>query len=235
MEESSDDSQEGQTQRQSPVLSRNLPKRREPLNKNPPQKRSEGEREKERVQTSLPENTDKHYAEFLSGLKMVGESTMYTEKNGNKYSYEECTDESSSDSDAEGLAKPPPPSKIMTPKPSNKRLRSSESNRLTPKPSKKRLKKRLMEVLLKPYDPKEHCDLLKEAKLRKPVMHHRDMRGPNRSYPDEIEVSKSYLDRYADLNREIEAARADPHKVLKLLRGLFFYLLVSTSPFLFIM
>ncbi|KAJ0969483.1 hypothetical protein J5N97_022360 [Dioscorea zingiberensis] len=80
-------------------------------------------------------------------------------------------------------------------------------------------------VVNKPFDHNEYKELLREATERKQLCKVKHLRGTSISYATE-ELSKSYLDHYPELARQINST--DSHKALKLLRGFFFWLELAT-------
>ncbi|XP_031491574.1 uncharacterized protein LOC116258538 isoform X2 [Nymphaea colorata] len=76
-------------------------------------------------------------------------------------------------------------------------------------------------LLRKPYDRKEHKELIEEANLHKPITRERNLRGHSKTYFTQ-KLGLSYMDHYPDLHERIRAA--DDGQQLKLLRGFFFWL-----------
>ncbi|CAJ1974782.1 unnamed protein product [Sphenostylis stenocarpa] len=92
-----------------------------------------------------------------------------------------------------------------------------EGNATTP------FKEKLMEELRAPFCEEEYKRLLHDITVRKPVQHHRDLRGRIKIY-DKHYLGKSYLDFNFDLAEKIKTARDDHPRVLNLLRGFFYWL-----------
>ncbi|KAK7353730.1 hypothetical protein VNO80_19181 [Phaseolus coccineus] len=84
-------------------------------------------------------------------------------------------------------------------------------------------KEKLMEELKAPFCEEEYKRLLHNITVRKPVQHHRDLRGRIKIY-DENYLGKSYLDFNCDLAEKINTAHGDHPRVLNLLRGFFYWL-----------
>ncbi|XP_027360970.1 uncharacterized protein LOC113869049 [Abrus precatorius] len=84
-------------------------------------------------------------------------------------------------------------------------------------------KEKLMEELKVPYCEDEHKRLLHEITVRKPVQHHRDLRGRIKIYEEDYS-GFSFLDHYVDLAETINSAHDDHPRVLNLLRGFFYWL-----------
>ncbi|XP_068669298.1 uncharacterized protein [Aristolochia californica] len=82
-------------------------------------------------------------------------------------------------------------------------------------------KENLMAYLSKPYNRKEHKELLREVSICKCVQQERRLRKRSVAYSSEKQ-GKSYLDYFPDLARELKIA--DPCRALILLRGFFFWL-----------
>ncbi|KAG9447983.1 hypothetical protein H6P81_014111 [Aristolochia fimbriata] len=84
----------------------------------------------------------------------------------------------------------------------------------------------LMVILNKPYNTKEHKELLREISACKYVQKERRLRKRSVGYSCERQ-GKSYLDYYPDFAREFRIA--DPQRALTLLRGFFFWLQYLTQ------
>ncbi|KAK7410920.1 hypothetical protein VNO78_02146 [Psophocarpus tetragonolobus] len=84
-------------------------------------------------------------------------------------------------------------------------------------------KEKLMEELRAPYCEEEYKRLLHDITVRKPVQHHKDLRGRIKIYEEQY-LGKSFLDHNVDLAKKIETARDDHPRVLNLLRGYFYWL-----------
>ncbi|CAK8567998.1 unnamed protein product [Lathyrus sativus] len=84
-------------------------------------------------------------------------------------------------------------------------------------------RERLMNELDRPYCEEECKRLLEEFNLRKPVQNHKILRGVVKIYEGDHD-GKSYHDHNLDLAKQIDAAGDDLPKVLRLLRGFFFWL-----------
>ncbi|CAN6479274.1 unnamed protein product [Victoria cruziana] len=76
-------------------------------------------------------------------------------------------------------------------------------------------------LLRKPYDGKEHKELIEEANRHKPITRERNLRGHSKTYSTQ-QPGLSYMDHYPDLHERIRVA--DDGQQLKLLRGFFFWL-----------
>lgn len=84
-------------------------------------------------------------------------------------------------------------------------------------------REKLMKEINRPYCEEEHRKLSREINARTPVQKYRDLRGSSKTYKGDHD-GKSFLDHHLDLLKELEAARDDFPKVLRLLRGFFFWL-----------
>ncbi|KAL4273834.1 hypothetical protein GQ457_13G021770 [Hibiscus cannabinus] len=85
-------------------------------------------------------------------------------------------------------------------------------------------REKLMSLLKVPYNRQEFDDLWLKVTKRKPAQGVKESRrGKMRSYSTKPE-GKSYLDWHKELRIKVEEYRDDPHKVLYLLRGFFFWL-----------
>ncbi|KAG4392770.1 hypothetical protein GLYMA_04G206551v4 [Glycine max] len=87
-------------------------------------------------------------------------------------------------------------------------------------------REKLMEELKAPYCEEEYKRLLHDITVRKPVQHHRDLRGGIKIY-EKPDLGKSFLGYHVDLAKKIETARDDHPGVLNLMRGFFYWLKVS--------
>ncbi|RDY00723.1 hypothetical protein CR513_16061, partial [Mucuna pruriens] len=82
---------------------------------------------------------------------------------------------------------------------------------------------KLIEELKVPYCEEEHERLLQDITVRKPVQHHKDLRGRIKIYEEDY-LGLSFLDYHVDLAEKIETAHDDHPRVLNLLRGFFYWL-----------
>lgn len=89
-------------------------------------------------------------------------------------------------------------------------------------------REKLMKEINRPYCEEEHKKLSRVINARTPVQKYRDLRGSSKAYKGDHD-GKSFLDHHLDLLKELEAARDDFPKVLRLLRGFFFWLKYSTQ------
>ncbi|KAK7350776.1 hypothetical protein VNO77_09718 [Canavalia gladiata] len=89
--------------------------------------------------------------------------------------------------------------------------------------AKELFKEKLMEELKVPYCEDEHKKLLQDISVRKPVQHHKDLRGRIKIY-DEDYPGFSFLDHHVDLAEKIDSVHDDHPRVLNLLRGFFYWL-----------
>ncbi|KAK9748661.1 hypothetical protein RND81_02G072100 [Saponaria officinalis] len=109
----------------------------------------------------------------------------------------------------------PAPKLTMTP--SDKQLDKSLKVRVPPN-----MRKKLLEILSRPYSKQEHDQLWKEVNFRSAVLNHRDSRsGGSDRHGD---MGRSLLDWNPDLKSEIDKVESDSLKVLNLLRMLSFYI-----------
>ncbi|XP_019190571.1 PREDICTED: uncharacterized protein LOC109185026 [Ipomoea nil] len=85
-------------------------------------------------------------------------------------------------------------------------------------------RKKIIDILKKPYNQSEYEELSKDVKVRKPILKHLELRnGRDTLYPTSRK-GKSYLDHHKDLKKILEKVRTDKHKRLNILRGFFFWL-----------
>ncbi|XP_058781322.1 uncharacterized protein LOC131655480 [Vicia villosa] len=84
-------------------------------------------------------------------------------------------------------------------------------------------RERLESELNRPYCEEECKKLLQDFNLRKRVQKHKILRGVEKIYEGDHD-GKSYHDHNLDLAKQIDAAGDDLPKVLRLLRGFFFWL-----------
>ncbi|TXG53045.1 hypothetical protein EZV62_022214 [Acer yangbiense] len=165
---------------------------------------------------------DESYQVFLNSLEEVGQNLVYAIEGGEKLVYEK---DESSDSDSEIiiLNDNPYSNGHYTPFVQSKLcvdVDGDGSNGRLCKES--QFREKLMKILQKPYDHKEFKDLKREASRRRPKKLSRELRGVTKTCTLKS-LGKSYLDEYKDLAQKIDEVR-DRRRVLKLLRGFFFWL-----------
>ncbi|CAH2054580.1 unnamed protein product [Thlaspi arvense] len=85
-------------------------------------------------------------------------------------------------------------------------------------------KKKLMEVLEKPYDKRELSRLSREVSIKKRVTRWRELRKGREGYYETDDLGPSYLEKVSDFDEEYKRVDGDDKARLKLLRGFFFYL-----------
>nr|GME04397.1 uncharacterized protein LOC109185026 [Ipomoea batatas] len=85
-------------------------------------------------------------------------------------------------------------------------------------------RKKIINILKRPYNQSEYVGLLKDVKVRKPILKNLELRdGRDMLYPTS-KIGKSYLDHHKDLKKKLDEVRTDKHKRLNILRGFFFWL-----------
>nr|GMC53050.1 transcriptional regulator ATRX homolog [Ipomoea batatas] len=85
-------------------------------------------------------------------------------------------------------------------------------------------RKKIINILKRPYNQSEYVELLKDVKVRKPILKNLELRdGRDMLYPTS-KIGKSYLDHHKDLKKRLDEVRTDKHKRLNILRGFFFWL-----------
>ncbi|KAK3144119.1 hypothetical protein QOZ80_4AG0309030 [Eleusine coracana subsp. coracana] len=84
-------------------------------------------------------------------------------------------------------------------------------------------KRKLMKVLIKPFNGEEYDELFVMATDRTPVIKERRTRRRVMYYPWKHEMGKSYFDSYPELANQVEGENSNPNR-LALLRGFFFWL-----------
>ncbi|KAK2659411.1 hypothetical protein Ddye_005944 [Dipteronia dyeriana] len=167
---------------------------------------------------------DESYQEFLNSLEEVGQNLVYAPEGGEKLVYEK-DEASDSDSEIIILNDNPYSNGNCTPFVQSKLCVDVEDDGFIgrlPGCKESQFREKLMKILQKPYDHKEFKDLKREASRRRPKKLSRELRGVTKTCTLKS-LGKSYLDEYKDLAKKIDEVR-DRRRVLKLLRGFFFWL-----------
>lgn len=147
------------------------------------------------------------YGFFLNNLTLYDSKPVFRSKEGRVATYEQDMKFTDSDSDSDAVM-------IIGDSENGKRQISKQTS----------YKKKLMSILLKPYDKKEYKSLMERANERKPLEGYRDMRGGRNGTYELESLGKSYLDHYKDVAKAIKDCGGNHWKILTILRGFMFWI-----------
>ncbi|GAB2220926.1 hypothetical protein Droror1_Dr00012085 [Drosera rotundifolia] len=165
---------------------------------------------------------DETYCKMLENVLVDGEDMVLPLNEDGQVRYE---DDVHGEISAGCSKEPPQADTLSKPPQADKRVEKDDLGQDDLEDDHLPFRERVLNLLRKPYDQEEHTRLRELAQLQKPIVYYRELRANDvKPYTVPGHMGKSYLDHHPDLQKLLRKVEPNNDKVLKVLRGFFFWL-----------